>query len=752
MSQWFSAAELDELKLPAIALQASNVVRQAHREGWQSRPREGRGGGREYYIGSLPEAARIELARRAISLSTSDAGLQHTLAASSEPCRPGTSSLGAGISAAFSTGSHPSSSGRAEKAVFLSSTVAGKRATARATARVTVVNLLNAFTDAGGLSAVLARQSFAHLFNASEIAVEPWVKSEVGKLSVRTLQRWQSQVVREGAERLAGKYGHRRGQGQIDGNPALRDFCIANMAANGHLTAKVLGDRIEARFGVSIPKRSIQRFMSTARIEHANAFLAAQNPDAWKNQRMVAFGSMSEGVKGPNDVWEADASPADIILLDPLSPTGQRRYHLVGNIDVWSRRAKVVVTETPRSSATLLVIRRCNVDWGAQTTQKTDNGKDFKSAQCVRAFADLGVAHKLCPPFTPEGKPHIERFFRTLQHDLIMTLPGFIGHSVADRKAIEAKRAFSDRLGHADELIEATLTKDELQAAIDDWLEHDYHVRLHDGLGTSPARKMLEWTGPIRRIENERALDMLLAEAPDTDGLRVVGKKGIRVENALFIAPELWPYVGDRVQVRLDPEDMGQIVVYSVEGDFICVAKCPERTGVDRREVAMVAKARQRAHQQELAKRQRDAKRDQRLGDVVEEVAALKREEARRVVNFPRAEATEIHSTPALAAAALAVAALRGEVEPPRPLSDEDRELAAEVMSAIQAEVIQMPVRAADEPDFSDDFTWTRWALAHFDELDDGQKIILAELLEDQAIQIRLANAGISLPRQSRRA
>jgi hypothetical protein len=33
-----------------------------------------------------------------------------------------------------------------------------------------------------------------------------------------------------------------------------------------------------------------------------------------------------------------------------------------------------------------------------------------------------------------------------------------------------------------------------------------------------------DWTGTVRRIENGRALDILLAEAPDNDGWRVVAE------------------------------------------------------------------------------------------------------------------------------------------------------------------------------------------------------------------------------------
>ena len=44
-------------------------------------------------------------------------------------------------------------------------------------------------------------------------------------------------------------------------------------------------------------------------------------------------------------------------------------------------------------------------------------------------------------------KPHIERFFRTLSHGLIELLPAYIGHCVADRQVIEARKELCPAAG-----------------------------------------------------------------------------------------------------------------------------------------------------------------------------------------------------------------------------------------------------------------------------------------------------------------
>ncbi len=59
MKEWYSVKELEGLtKLPSTA---RRITDKAKREQWQARPRQGRGGGFEYHINSLPPKARITL-------------------------------------------------------------------------------------------------------------------------------------------------------------------------------------------------------------------------------------------------------------------------------------------------------------------------------------------------------------------------------------------------------------------------------------------------------------------------------------------------------------------------------------------------------------------------------------------------------------------------------------------------------------------------------------------------------------------
>ena len=61
MQEWFSVQELADLALPGLPNHKKSIRNKAKREGWRSRPRQGRGGGNEYYFSALPIEAQSYL-------------------------------------------------------------------------------------------------------------------------------------------------------------------------------------------------------------------------------------------------------------------------------------------------------------------------------------------------------------------------------------------------------------------------------------------------------------------------------------------------------------------------------------------------------------------------------------------------------------------------------------------------------------------------------------------------------------------
>jgi transposase InsO family protein len=114
----------------------------------------------------------------------------------------------------------------------------------------------------------------------------------------------------------------------------------------------------------------------------------------------------------------------DLILGDT------KRYYLLGLIDDASRIAWVEVIERLTSLeamfATLKSINLLNVEYKIKFKEiMTDNGSEFASKNNIlehpveRLFFELGVKHRYTKPYRPQTNGKIERFWRTLNEDLI---------------------------------------------------------------------------------------------------------------------------------------------------------------------------------------------------------------------------------------------------------------------------------------------------------------------------------------------
>ncbi|WP_170563091.1 Mu transposase C-terminal domain-containing protein [Ruegeria atlantica] len=427
----------------------------------------------------------------------------------------------------------------------------------------------------------------------------------------------------------------------------MRDCVEALIYEHGpHLTASHVVRVLKARYGKPPSLRAVQRWLKAWRANNDHDLCAVTDPDGYRNTRQPAFGSRSEGVVAPNALWELDSTPADVMCTDG-------RHVIVGAIDVWPRRARVLVVPVSRATALCALMRRCLLDWGVPEMAKTDGGSDYVSIHFRRVLADIGIIHDICPPYTPEAKPHIERFFGTMTRDLFAYLPGFTGHDVMDRKRIEARKALAQRRGETErETFNIALSAAELQQKCDTWLEAIYDRRTHTQTGQSPFVRICGWTAPLRQITDPRALDPLLAEPASQGGRRKVQKSGLHVGRGLYRAAELGGHMGEWVNVRLDPADAGLIYVFDEGGVFLCIAEDELRLGQDRERVAAAAKAKARKRRKEARERARNLKATHNPQGAMADVLNAAAAEADNVIGLPHRGTP--HESPGLTEAARA--------------------------------------------------------------------------------------------------
>lgn len=655
MKQWWTLPELAARALPGLPGTKQGLAKYAVNAGWAkatrpdgspaARKRQGRGGGTEFHVSLLPVSVKAAL------------GSEHAASAHGGdiviPELPARTAAGAVVR----------------------------------DARIAILEAANRHREATGLPQNEADEAFATAYNAGQVAVDLAVKCTIKSISRRSLYRWRDAVRSGDAAAIAARQGRRAGASTLDiANDGQVAAIIGAMLVNNPLfTAEHVRRYIDAKFsagldvdGELVPVPSIaafRRHIAEFRAEHKVALTKLTDPDAFKSRYRIAGLSRHAHVERLNQTWQIDASPADALCLDG-------RWSIYVCVDVWSRRALGYVSRTPRAAAVQLLVRKAILAWGVPETIESDNGSDFAARTTQALLAALGVKHHRCDPYSPEQKGIVERTIGTMQHDLSRMLPGFIGHSVADRKSIEARRSFAARLGLDDaKAFAVELTGAELQLYLDRWCEHHYGTRSHSGLqGATPFAKAATFAGRLRRVESDRALDVLLMDVADGGGVRTVGKQGIRVGGQIFLAPTI--RVGDKVLVRLDPQDLGRAYCFSPDGtQFLGEAMCPEAIGVDRAAAVAEARAQQKRMIDEQTAAIRAEAKKIKPRDVIDTVLRASGEKAGKIVSFPKPSDT--HSTPALEAAA--EAAPRGGAPRQAKLTDEQREKHKAMVAAFES-------------------------------------------------------------------
>jgi putative transposase len=617
---WVSAQQIADAAaaglMPGLPTSKRRVNALAARERWAetglARVREGRegGGGLEYHVDALPAPARAAWLASHLTLGARD-------------LRP---------------------------------VVADTPVDQSADARALILTLVHKFQADNALPQTAADAMFAEMFTGGSIDLPAWIKAAVPTVSARSIARWRK-AAHEGT--ATSRRGRPKGSGVLDvaHDGQVRAMILAAIAKQPFLSAKHVRILVKDKFGKSLTTvcartgaeksaalptiRVFQTVITRWKAEFRNELMRLTNPDGYRSHiRFSATGSQT--AQRLNEIWQVDASPADVMLKGG-------RYSIYLAVDVYSRRAIVLVSKTPRASAVGLLVRKCIMAWGVPEKIHTDNGSDFTAKQTKRLFAALQITVELSDAYEPTDKGIVERTIGTYQRD-IAVCPGFIGHSVADRKIIEQRKAFDKRLGATDEaLYDVDMDFAEFQEWSDIWAQDMYGRDQHSALKKrTPFEVAAAYAGPIRKIEHEAALDVLLAPIASNGGMRTVTKQGVRVDGAYYLPMSAMP--GDEVLVRMDPADMGRVMLFDPETEaYLGEALNADLAGLNPAEVIAKAKAMQRAFEDEKLTDIRRASRKIGKRDVADAMRRDAAEKAGVMVAFPRAR--EVYTTPALEAA-----------------------------------------------------------------------------------------------------
>lgn len=199
-------------------------------------------------------------------------------------------------------------------------------------------------------------------------------------------------------------------------------------------------------------------------------------PFAQRRHRAVGRAFHTEEVL---EVAMGDGQVMDIILVDQEGQDIGRPF-LTAIIDVHSRCIlSAYVSLAPFSGATLLkamseaVVGGTNRPAGIMNKLIVDNGADYRHAGFVRFCSRLNIIVEPCPPRTPNAKAMIERFFKTMNQDLIHKFPGTTFSSPTSRGDYQSQKLARMRI-------------EDIRKHLRVWIDEVYHVSVHRSLGRAP--------------------------------------------------------------------------------------------------------------------------------------------------------------------------------------------------------------------------------------------------------------------------
>ena len=274
------------------------------------------------------------------------------------------------------------------------------------------------------------------------------------------------------------------------------------------------------------------------------------------------------------DVLIADGHVLNFQVINPFTgkPT---RATLVGFLD-WKSTAfvgyEIMMTENTQCIASAL--RNAIINLGIiPKVVYQDNGKAFKSKyfqscdfdeECFNGvYANLGIHSVFAKPYNARAKV-IERFFLDFQEEFEKLMPSYIGTSIENRPAWMNRNEKLHLQLHNQQTKGNIPTVQDAIKYINAWLEY----RNQKACPNDRSRSIQEVLNSVRKQDiNKSALDYLMMKTES----RTINKHGITFLGMHYRSDVILG-LRDKVYVRYSLFDLSKVQVYSMKGEFLCVA------------------------------------------------------------------------------------------------------------------------------------------------------------------------------------
>ena len=294
------------------------------------------------------------------------------------------------------------------------------------------------------------------------------------------------------------------------------------------------------------------------------------------------------------DVLIADGHVLNFQVINPFTgkPT---RATLVGFLD-WKSTAlvgyEIMMTENTQCIASALRNAILNLGIIPKVVYQ-DNGKAFKSKYFQNVdfdeegfngvYANLGIRSVFAKPYNARAKV-IERFFLEFQEEFEKMMTSYIGTSIEDKPAWLKRGEKLHRDMHKKLTKNYIPTVQEAIKFIDCWLEfhnskpcpNDRSKTIQEMLNSVQAdcRQSAERSGDTFNAGNQAKQDIdknILNDLMMKTEARTINKHGITFLGMHYRSDVILG-LRDKVYVRYSLFDLSKVQVYSIKGEFLCVA------------------------------------------------------------------------------------------------------------------------------------------------------------------------------------
>jgi len=333
-------------------------------------------------------------------------------------------------------------------------------------------------------------------------------------VSVDTLLDWALRYRTGGFDALAPKPRQDRGQSRAL-TPQLADLIERLKRENPHRTGATL-----------LRELALSSGKNSAGVSASTLYRFLKQRGLTERQLLVPPAHKKFEAQTSNQIWQAD------MLFGPYVQRpggGKMQAFLHATLDDASRLIPHAQFYPGQGlDACLDCLRQAIAARGVPVRLYIDNAKIYRSQQLARIAASLGTLIVHTPPYQPEGRGKIERYFRTVRDQFLTNLDP-----------------------------QQSLSMEELNDRFWTWIENAYHRAEHSALGATP---LVRWQ---RDIEHVRQLP------PATDLRRLFFYRLDRLvrrdctfllHNRFYEAPPHLP--GETIEVRFDPLDAVEVEIY----------------------------------------------------------------------------------------------------------------------------------------------------------------------------------------------